>query len=97
MSTDIGRGLATAHAGNLGAGRLGFRIARDKEGTEVWTLYTTVVDPLFEGRGVGSALVHDVIGHAEAAGAVVDPTCWFVAGWLNRHPEYHHMLHDDLR
>lgn len=97
MSTDIARGLATATADGASAGSLGFRIMRDKEGTEVWTLYTTVVDPSFEGHGVGSALVRDVVGHAAAAGAVVDPTCWFVAGWLDRHPDYHHMLADDLR
>ncbi len=95
MTTDVAAGIAQAAAGGDSAGRLGFRVRSD-EGADVWTLFTTVVDPAFEGRGVGSALVQDVIEKADAAGAIVNPTCWFVSGWLNRHPEYQHLLQDDL-
>ena len=98
MHTDIDGGTARATtADGRQAGRVGFRIADDREGPQVWTIYTTVVDRDFGGRGVGSALVADVIAHAEAAGARVRPTCWFVAGWLDRHPEHQHLLDDDLR
>jgi hypothetical protein len=27
----------------------------------------------------------------------VHPTCWFVAGWLDRHPQFQHLLPDDMR
>ncbi len=46
---------------------------------------------------MGSALVRDVIEKADQADARVVPTCWFVAGWLDRHPQYHHLMQDDLR
>jgi hypothetical protein len=97
VHTDVAGGTAHATLAGRSAGHLGFRVAVDREGMQVWTLFTTVVDPAFEGRGVGSRLVADVIAHAETAGALVDPTCWFVAGWLDRHREYQHMLADDLR
>jgi len=95
--TDPPAGAARATVDGRAAGRLGFRISGADEGPDLWTLYTTVVDPAFEGRGVGSALVRDVIDHAIAAGAQIDPTCWFIAGWLDRHPEYGHLIADDLR
>ena len=95
VTTDIAGGLATASVGGRHAGRLGFRIT-EGEGAPVWTLYTTVVDRAFEGHGVGSALVRDVIEAADGAGAMVNPTCWFVAGWLDRHPHFQHLLADDL-
>ena len=96
VSTNVGEGVSVATAGGRRAGRLGFRI-RQGEGAPVWTLYTTRVDPAFEGHGVGSALVADVIARADEAQALVEPTCWFVAGWLDRHPEYQHLRPDDLR
>jgi uncharacterized protein len=94
--TDVEGGTAWATVDGQQAGRLGFRI-RDTEGSPEWTLYTTVVHPAFEGHGVGSALVEAVIKEADAASAQVYPTCWFVAGWLDRHPEYQRLRPDDLR
>ena len=96
VACDVGAGAARATVDGEPAGRLGFRIA-EADGSPVWTLYTTVVDREFEGHGVGSALVREVIERADAAGAVVHPTCWFVAGWLDRHPQYQHLLPDDMR
>lgn len=96
VATDTEAGASRATVDGDPAGRLGFRIAQS-DGSAVWTLYTTVVDRQYEGHGVGSALVRDVIERADAAGAVVHPTCWFVAGWLDRHPQYQHLLPDDMR
>ncbi len=93
--TDIENGSAWATIDGQQAGRLGFRI-RQTEGAPEWTLFSTVVHPTFEGRGVGSALVEAVIKEADAAEAHVNPTCWFVAGWLDRHPEYERLRPDDL-
>lgn len=96
VTSDVAAGSARATVDGEPAGRLGFRIAESDQGP-VWTLYTTVVDSRFEGRGVGSALVHEVIQLADQAGAIVRPTCWFVAGWLDRHPQYQHLLPADGR
>lgn len=91
ITTDEARGDSRAFADGAPAGRLGFRID-DRASPPVWTLYTTVVEHAYEGHGVGSALVRDVVGRAETAGARVNPTCWFVAGWIERHPEHHGVL-----
>lgn len=52
----------------------------------------TVVDPHFEGRGVGSALVKGALDDVRTKGFKVRPTCSFVRGYINRHPEYRDLL-----
>ncbi|MDP9847893.1 GNAT family N-acetyltransferase [Streptosporangium lutulentum] len=48
----------------------------------------TEVDPEFEGKGVGGELVRAALDAARAEGAKVVPSCWFVKGWIERHPDY---------
>lgn len=49
----------------------------------------TEVDPAFEGRGVGSALVTSALDQVRAEGVrKVLPLCPFVKAWLGRHPDY---------
>lgn len=54
------------------------------------TFTHTEIDPSFEGRGLGSALIRgaldDVAANPEARR--VQPLCPFVKGWMQRHPEY---------
>jgi uncharacterized protein len=51
------------------------------------TLVHTVVSDELEGEGVGSALVRTALTYAEDEHLAVVPTCPFVAGWLERHPD----------
>ena len=55
---------------------------------DTWEFYSTVVQPEFEGRGIASALVRTALDAAQEAGARVISSCWYVDGWLERHPEY---------
>ncbi|AWS47715.1 GNAT family N-acetyltransferase [Streptosporangium subroseum] len=48
----------------------------------------TEVNPEFEGNGVGAELVRTALDAARAEGAKVVPSCWFVKGWIDRHPDY---------
>lgn len=64
----------------------GFLRYRPNEDGTVWTAYTTQVSAEFEGHGVGSALVRALDADTREAGVEINPTCWFVAGWLERHP-----------
>ncbi|MFB8105510.1 MULTISPECIES: GNAT family N-acetyltransferase [unclassified Streptomyces] len=53
----------------------------------------TVVEPAYEGRGVGSALARTALDEARAANLRVLATCPFFAGWIARHPEYQELLY----
>ena len=48
----------------------------------------TEVDDAFEGRGVGSALARQSLDDVRRQGVKVVPQCPFIAGWIERHPEY---------
>ena len=47
----------------------------------------TVIEPDFEGRGLGSALARGALDAARAAGQQVLPFCPFFRGYLERHPD----------
>lgn len=55
-------------------------------------LRSTVVAPEHGGRGIGSSIVRFALDHTREQGMSVRATCWFVAGWIQRHPEYQDLL-----
>jgi predicted GNAT family acetyltransferase len=48
----------------------------------------TETEPGFEGRGAASALTRFALDDARRRGLSVVPHCQFMAGWIERHPEY---------
>ena len=82
-----GSGVITAFADGDQAGRLAY----DVDGSD-WLVFTTKVPHSFEGHGVGSALARAAADAARAEGVTIKPSCWFVAGWLDRHPDYADVL-----
>ena len=50
-------------------------------------LQHTVIDPEQRGRGLGSVLVPAVLDDIRARGAKLMPTCPFVRGWIDEHPD----------
>ncbi|MDO8308750.1 MAG: GNAT family N-acetyltransferase [Actinomycetota bacterium] len=57
----------------------------------------TEVDPAFEGQGVGSALAGFALDDVRATGdRNVRPVCPFIAGWIQRHPEYAGIVTGDI-
>lgn len=62
------------------------------DGTIVRDLRSTVVDPDHAGEGLGSRLVRRALDDARRDGVKVLSTCWFAAGWIERHPEYEELL-----
>lgn len=68
------------------AGLADYRDA-ERAGAVVRTFFHTEVDPAFEGRGLGGALVRAALDDARARGLRVVPTCPFVAAYIRRHPD----------
>ena len=58
----------------------------------VLTLTHTGVPPEFEGRGHGARLVKGALDDIRAKGLKIVPRCWFVAEYIERHPEYRDLL-----
>ena len=54
---------------------------------EAIVLIHTEVDPAFEGKGIGSRLVHDALADVRSRGLKVVPQCPFVRSYLGRHPQ----------
>jgi uncharacterized protein len=54
---------------------------------ELVLVHTEVADE-FEGQGVGSRLAAGALDDIRARGLQVRPLCPFVAGYIERHPEY---------
>ena len=48
----------------------------------------TVIDPAFEGRGLGSVLARGALDATREAGSPVLPFCPFIRGYIQRHPAY---------
>ncbi len=74
----------------IGEDLAGFSTYRRSEG--VIDFRHTEVDPAFEGRGVGGALVRTALDEVARGGDRVVATCPFVADWLERHPDHQHLL-----
>jgi predicted GNAT family acetyltransferase len=58
----------------------------------VMRLTHTGVPSTIAGRGVAAELVRTALEHARAEGLKVVPACSYVAGYIQRHPEYEDLL-----
>lgn len=73
--------------------RAGFAAYRRGPGRITFT--HTEVDDRFEGRGVGGELARHALDAARAAGLAVVPRCPFIAGWIDKHPQYADLVASD--
>ena len=48
--------------------------------------------PALRGTGAAGQLMKGVMEIARAEGLKVKPLCWYAAGWIQRHREYHDLL-----
>lgn len=65
---------------------------REPGGT--WVLPSTRTTPEYRGHGVAGALTRTALDDARTAGAGVIPLCWYVAEWIEKHPEYADLVRD---
>jgi len=52
----------------------------------------TEIDPSMRNRGLGGELVRAALDDVRGRGATVVPRCWFVAQFIDEHPEYADLL-----
>jgi predicted GNAT family acetyltransferase len=57
----------------------------------------TEVTPACEGRGFGSRLAAAALDDAREQGLAVVPLCPFIAGYIDRHPEYRDLVAPEHR
>lgn len=57
------------------------------------TFTHTEIDDAFEGRGLGSRLARAALDHTRQQHRTVTPECPFIAGYIERHPEYNDLIH----
>ncbi len=74
----------------LDDGRVGL-LDYSVDGETVTALHTEV-DPGHEGEGLGGALARRLLDDARDSGRRVRPVCPFVAGYLEKHPEYEDLV-----
>lgn len=65
---------------------IGIADYREREG--VVELPHTVIDPKRRGEGLGAVLVQAALDDIRPSGRTVVPTCWYVAEFIDGHPEY---------
>lgn len=71
-------------------GATAFASYRMQDGRRVFT--HTEVPESMAGQGVGSALARGALDDARARGMAVVPRCSFIAGYIERHPEYQDLV-----
>jgi len=57
----------------------------------------TLIDPRFEGHGLGSKLVRTALSDARSEGLSVLPFCPFVRGYIAGHTNYLDLVPEDMR
>ena len=57
----------------------------------------TLIDPRFEGQGLGSKLVREALSEARSEGLSILPICPFVRGYIASHSEYHDLVPEGMR
>lgn len=79
-----------AHVDGVEAGAAQYELAEDP--ARIVFTHTVVGDD-FEGEGVGSALARTALDDVRAAGErSVVARCSFIAGWVDKHPDYQDLL-----
>lgn len=69
---------------------------RDTDPPVLVMSHTEVPDGM-RGQGVGGRLVEGALDDVRSRGELVEPTCPFVASWIQEHPEYADLVAGDAR
>jgi predicted GNAT family acetyltransferase len=87
VANDAAGGRFIAYVDGAEAGSAHYAV---ETGTITFT--HTEVDDAFEGQGVGGALAQHALDDSRSKGLRVVARCPFIAGWIERHPDYADLL-----
>lgn len=67
-------------------------IEYEKQAHDHLDLYHTEVDPELKGKGVAKVLVQRALEYCRSNNWKGTPTCTYVAAYIERHPEFRHLI-----
>jgi predicted GNAT family acetyltransferase len=67
-------------------------VADYRDRGDALVFHHTEIDRARRGEGLGATLVRGALDDVRARGRAVVPTCWFVAEFVDLHPEYEDLL-----
>jgi predicted GNAT family acetyltransferase len=62
-------------------------VAFEEQGANIVFTHTEI-DEAFGGQGIGGQLAKAALDDVRSRGLSVVPMCPFIAGWINKHPDY---------
>lgn len=64
----------------------------DHQDPKVMAITSTRVPDELQGKGYGKVLMEAILPEIEQMGVVIRPVCPYVEHYLNRHPQWQHLL-----
>ena len=94
MTTEVRRAPERSRYEILQDGRV-VGIAEYVDRGGVLVFHHTEIDTPLRGAGLGAALVRAALDDVRARGRQIVATCWYVAAFVDQHPEYADLLGPD--
>ncbi len=69
-------------------------LAYSPAGPGLVELYSTFVPSADRGKGIAAGLVEAAVAYARQERLRIIPSCWYVAEWMQQHPEHADLLAD---
>ncbi|MFW5694581.1 MAG: GNAT family N-acetyltransferase [Alkalispirochaeta sp.] len=69
-------------------------VVYEPHGEDRWVMAHTYTPTALRGRGIAAEVVRTALEIARAEGKSVVPACWYVEGFIHRHPEFQDLVAD---
>jgi predicted GNAT family acetyltransferase len=69
-------------------------VVYEPRGEETWVMTHTYTPDVLRGRGIARDVVRAALEAARKDGRSIVPACWYVEGFIQRHPEFQDLVAD---
>ncbi|MEX2444862.1 MAG: GNAT family N-acetyltransferase [Alkalispirochaeta sp.] len=69
-------------------------VVYEPKGLDRWVMSHTYTPTALRGRGIAGEVVRTALETARSDGRSVVPVCWYVEGFIQRHPEFQDLVAD---